>query len=167
MPSELLTSTAVSRPYKQAAVTTDQDNFSKFLRLLEQINGKVDEIMERTGLRPTSLSLTKTPTLHLPLGEWTIRPGANWLELVAGDDTKLARVPTELAEKYPDVQKLLRRSKMSYDMLCELLELFRMGGTTEANKLSAVFVRNDKPLNPTTVTTFINMLAVVNDVEKP
>lgn len=166
MPSDLLTSTAVARTYSPSAVTTEQDSFAKFLRLLEQVNAKVEEIAERTGLRPTSVSLTKTPSLSLPLGEWSFSPGANWLQLSTGDGTNLARVPLELAEKYPDVPKLLERAKMSYDVLCELLELFRVGGTTETDKLSAVFVRNDKPLNPTTVTTFINMLAVVNDVER-
>ncbi len=166
MPSDLLKSTATSRPHNVAAGAEHQDNFTKLLVLVEQVNHKVTQLQERLGTTPTHINLTKTPTLHLPLGEWSTAQGANWLQLQSGDGTNLARIPLELATQYPDVPKLLARAKMLYDVLSELLELFRLGGTTEANKLSAVFVKNDQPQNPTTVTTFINMLAIVNNTEQ-
>lgn len=166
MPSDLLTSTATTRPHNPGQLPNGINDSVRLLTLLEQINTKIDEIGERVGTKPTHLRLTKTPQLALPLGEWSTTQGANWLQLQSGDGTQLARIPMEVVGQYPDVPKLLARAKMLYDVLSELLELFRMGGTTEANKLSAVFVKNDQPLNPTTVTTFINMLAVVNNTEQ-
>jgi hypothetical protein len=167
MPSELLTSSAITRPTGHAGVATDQNSLAQLIATVGQINAKLDEVHERLGLRETHISLTRTPQLRLPLGEWSIHPGENWLNLQALDGTKIARIPNEIDAAYPDVLKLLSRAKMMYDLLCELLELFRLGGTTKADTLTAVFVTNDRPMNPTTVTTFINMLAVVNDVDRP
>lgn len=167
MPSDLLTSSAITRQPPPTGVGTNHDAVAQLLALVRQIDAKMDEVQERVGLKQTTLSLTNTPHLHLPLGEWSISPGGNWLNVRAGDGTELARVPMEIETAYPDVLKLLSRAKMTYAVLCELLELFRLGGTTKADTLNAVFVMNDRPLNPTTVTTFINMLAVVNNVERP
>jgi len=168
MPSDLLKSNAIERQQQETNPTafgTGTDSLVKIVDLLQQINVKVDEVGERLGLRPTHISLTKTKDLRLPLGEWSISPGINWLQLDSGDGTHIARINNDTAAQYPDIPKILMRSKMLYDVLVELLNLFRKGGTTQANVLTAVFVTNDRPINPTEVATFINMLAILNEID--
>ena len=120
-------------------------------RQLTEILRRMDCADERVFNRPRDL--------RIPWGEWFVVNGSVDQIIKTGEGKIVAKIPN--GDEYPDLIELLSRAKLMYEVLAELVSLFRKGGTRKANEMTALFVINDKPVAPTEVVTFYHMLVAL------
>ena len=150
--------------FNKTHVVPTTDPLINVMAKLDKLNQSMNEIKERLGLDHTNVGIQKT-SLHIPWSAWEVRHLEYGDEIIAWDNAeqhiRLALLPNR--DEWPDVTKVLSKAKETYAVLEELIRLFQNSQTKKANDLSAVFLMNNRPLNPLTVSTFVAMVGALSE----
>jgi hypothetical protein len=162
--TDSLMSTHAATPLGQPVVQT-ADASTLLVNRLQAVEAKLNHLIQHLDpvVRPCGVP-SAASRLAIPTEWWRLRDRGSQhvIEVDLQDGTKPFRIAGILKDdQYCDLPLLLMRSRQLYDIVIELLSMFRSGGY-DSPGMTAVFIRSGVAQNPLLVPTFIEMLAAVD-----